>query len=130
MCGIARKSAPIHVIVYYPKTEAGQRELANRVAGIHADIVNHRLQDLNCSSEQKIQLLDAIIKTVKEKAGELIGVVHLPFSFILPLKHLSQLFRLMSFVLFSQERTQVSDVPIFLAKRVGVRIAFSIHLLA
>jgi hypothetical protein len=70
VCGIARKSAPIHVIVYYPKTEAGQRELANRVAGIHADIVNHRLQDLNCSSEQKIQLLDAIIKTAKEKAGE------------------------------------------------------------
>ena len=65
MCGIARKSVPIHVIVYYPKTEAGQRELANRVA----DIVNHRLQDLNCSSEQKIQLLDAIIKTAKEKAG-------------------------------------------------------------
>lgn len=37
---IARKSAPVHVIVYYPKTEAARRELAVRAAGVHADMVS------------------------------------------------------------------------------------------
>lgn len=37
---IARTSAPINVIVHYPKTEEGKRELAIRVASVHADMVN------------------------------------------------------------------------------------------
>jgi len=69
--GIARKSAPIHVIVHYPKTEEGKRELAERVAGVHADMVNQHIKKLNCPSEQKVQLLDAVIQAAsKEKAGE------------------------------------------------------------
>ena len=71
MRGIARKSAPIHVIVLYPKTEEGKRELAERVAGVHADMVNQHIKKLNCPSEQKVQLLDAVIQAAsKEKAGE------------------------------------------------------------
>ena len=71
MHGIARKSAPINVIVHYPKTEEGKRELAERVAGVHADMVNQHIKKLNCPSEQKVQLLDAVIKsTAIEKAGE------------------------------------------------------------
>ena len=71
MRGIARKSAPIHVIVHYPKTEEGKRELAERVAGVHADIVNQHIIKLNCPSDQKVQLLDAVIKSASiEKAGE------------------------------------------------------------
>ena len=71
MRGIARKSDPIHVIVHYPKTEAGKRELAERVAGVHADMVNQHIKKLNCPSEQKVQLLDAVIQAAsKEKAGE------------------------------------------------------------
>ena len=71
MRGIARKSAPIHVIVHYPKTEEGKRELAERVAGAHADMVNQHIKKLNCPSEQKVQLLDAVIQAAsKEKAGE------------------------------------------------------------
>jgi hypothetical protein len=69
--GIARKSAPINVIVHYPKTEEGKRELAERVAGVHADMVNQHIKKLNCPSEQKVQLLDAVIKSTSiEKAGE------------------------------------------------------------
>jgi hypothetical protein len=69
--GIARKSAPINVIVHYPKTEEGKRELAERVAGVHADMVNQHIKKLNCPSDQKVQLLDAVIKSVSiEKAGE------------------------------------------------------------
>ena len=71
MRGIARKSAPIHVIVHYPKTEEGKRELAERVASVHADMVNQHIKKLNCPSEQKVQLLDAVIQAAsKEKAGE------------------------------------------------------------
>ena len=71
MRGIARKSAPINVIVHYPKTEQGKRELAERVAGVHADMVNQYIKKLNCPSDQKVQLLDAVIKSTSiEKAGE------------------------------------------------------------
>uniref|UniRef100_UPI004056A4FB hypothetical protein n=1 Tax=Agathobacter sp. TaxID=2021311 RepID=UPI004056A4FB len=63
MRGIAKKSAPINVIVHYPKTIEGQRELAERVAGVHADMVNQHIKKLNCPSEQKVQLLDAVIKS-------------------------------------------------------------------
>lgn len=71
MRGIARKSAPINVIVHYPKTIGGQRELAERVAGVHADMVNQHIKKLNCPSDQKVQLLDAVIKSASiEKAGE------------------------------------------------------------
>ena len=71
MHGIAGKSAPIHVIVHYPKTEEGKLKLAERVAGVHADMVNQYIKKLNCPSEQKVQLLDAVIESAsKEKAGE------------------------------------------------------------
>ena len=71
MRGIARKSAPINVIVHYPKTEEGKRELAERVAGVHANMVNQHIKKLNCPSDQKVQLLDAVIKSASiEKAGE------------------------------------------------------------
>ena len=66
--GIARNSAPIHVIVHYPKTEEGRHELAVRAAGVHADMVGQYINRLNCPSEQKIQLIDEIIHSaVKEK---------------------------------------------------------------
>jgi hypothetical protein len=69
--GIARKSAPINVIVHYPKTEEGKRELAERVASVHASLVNQHIKKLNCPSDQKVQLLDAVIKSTSiEKAGE------------------------------------------------------------
>ena len=71
MRGIARKSAPINVIVHYPKAEEGKRELVERVAGVHADMVNQHIKKLNCPSDQKVQLLDAVIKSTSiEKAGE------------------------------------------------------------
>ena len=62
---IAKTSAPIHVIVHSPKTTEGQNELKERVANVHSSIVNQYIKKLNCSSEQKVQLLDAVIKTRK-----------------------------------------------------------------
>lgn len=71
MRDIARKIAPINVIVHYPKTEEGKRELAKSVAGVHADMVNQHIKKTNCPSDQKVQLLNAVIKSTSiEKAGE------------------------------------------------------------
>lgn len=60
---MAKKSVPVHVIVHYPKTEIGKRELSNRVSTVHANMVNQYIKNLNCSSEQKLQLLDAVIQS-------------------------------------------------------------------
>lgn len=61
-----RKMAPINVIVYYPKTEEGQDELRRRVALVHVDVVNRRLKELRCPEKQKLELLDAVIDTVRK----------------------------------------------------------------
>lgn len=67
MRGIAGKSAPINVIVHYPKTQEGWRELAERIAGVHADTVSQHIRKLNCPSTQKVHLLDAVIQTATEE---------------------------------------------------------------
>ncbi len=62
-----RKMAPINIIVHYPQTEEGKKELAERVATAHASAVNQKLRSLNCPERQKLELLDAIIRTKKEE---------------------------------------------------------------
>lgn len=70
MIGIGRVYAPIKVKVYYPKTEEGMKELSDRVADVHADMVNYTLGHLNCPTKQKLELLDAVIDTVKTRIRE------------------------------------------------------------
>lgn len=67
-----RKAAPINIIVHFPTTEEGWRELKRRVASVHADAVMNSISKLNCPMWQKIKLLDAIIEDAKRKveAGE------------------------------------------------------------
>lgn len=67
---VIRKMAPVNVIVYYPKTEAGKDELARRVADVHASTVTQRIKSLNCPERQKLELLDAVIETAKEQSRE------------------------------------------------------------
>ena len=67
---VIRKMAPINVIVYYPKTEEGIEELARRVSDVHAAAVNQRLKSLNCPTQQKQELLDAVINTINKKSRE------------------------------------------------------------
>lgn len=62
--------APIRLTVYYPKTEEGQEELARRVSEIHAAAVIQRLKSLPCPTQQKLNLLDAVIDTVKKRSRE------------------------------------------------------------
>ena len=67
---VIRSMAPINLIVYYPKTEEGQIELAKRVSDVHAAAVTQRIKSLNCPSSQKLELLDSVIETVKERSRE------------------------------------------------------------
>ena len=41
--------------------------MAERVADVHADMVRQYIKKLNCPSEQKVQLLDAIIDFASSK---------------------------------------------------------------
>ena len=61
-----KKCVPINLILYYPKTEEGKRELAQRVADVHAETVKQTVSKLNCSSKQKEQLIDSVIGSVYE----------------------------------------------------------------
>ena len=67
---VIRQMAPINLIVYYPKTEEGKEELAKRVSDVHAAAVTQRLKSLNCPTQQKLDLLDAVIDTVKKRSRE------------------------------------------------------------
>lgn len=61
-----RKSGQVNIIMHFPTSETGKRELADRVSDVHASTVTQRLKSLNCPTQQKLDLLDAIIATVKE----------------------------------------------------------------
>lgn len=59
--------APINVIVHYPKSEEGWRELRQRVAGVHANGVLNSISKLDCPIREKEKLLNSIIKDTKEQ---------------------------------------------------------------
>lgn len=59
--------ASINIIVHYPKTEAGRRELKRRVASVHADVVLNRIAKLDCPIVQKERLLESIIQDTESK---------------------------------------------------------------
>lgn len=63
-----KKAALINIIVHYPTTEEGWRELRRRMAIVHADAVLNSVQKLNCPTWQKIKLIDAIIEDAKKEA--------------------------------------------------------------
>ena len=60
-----RKSAPIEVVVHYPKTKEGWDELGKRVATAHANYVIEKIDRLNCPTWQKLELLQAVIDTTE-----------------------------------------------------------------
>ncbi|NBH70965.1 hypothetical protein D3Z51_02755 [Clostridiaceae bacterium] len=61
-----RTSAPIQLIIHPPGTKEGQRELSNAVANVHADIAGQYIQNLDCPAGQKAELMDAILKGLRD----------------------------------------------------------------
>ena len=60
----------LKIIMYYPKTKKTRAAWETRVAKFHANYVAQYIEKLNCPSEQKRQLVDAVVKTVMENATE------------------------------------------------------------
>ena len=58
------------MITYYPKSKEGKKLLTQRVAQVHADSVINKIKRLNCPSDQKTELLNAVLNTAKnEESG-------------------------------------------------------------
>lgn len=55
------KSAEVHIIIHRPVSTAGNVELAQRVAHVHASAVTDYVKNLQCPAEQKIALTDRYI---------------------------------------------------------------------
>lgn len=64
----------MEVIIHLPRSKEGQMELGKCVATVHAQLIYNYISRLECSTEQKVALLDAIQKNIhdeikKEKEG-------------------------------------------------------------
>ena len=60
----------LKIIVHYPETPEKQAEFDARVAKFHAEYVAQYIEKLNCPTDQKLKLLDAVAKTILEGAEE------------------------------------------------------------
>ena len=61
------------IIVHYPETPEKQAQFDARVAKFHAEYVAQYIEKLNCSTEQKLKLLDAVIQTYLDESSESSG---------------------------------------------------------
>ena len=58
----------VKIIVHYPETPEKQTEFDARVAKFHADYVVQYIEKLNCPTDQKLNLLDAVAQTILKGA--------------------------------------------------------------
>ena len=59
----------LEIIVHYPEMAEKQAIFDARVAKFHAEFVAQYVEKLNCPTEQKLQLIDAIAQTILEGAA-------------------------------------------------------------
>ena len=57
----------MNVMVYYPMSTEQQAAVRILVAKAHAEHIERYIERLNCSSEQKLALIDAIITEVRNR---------------------------------------------------------------
>lgn len=62
-----KRSKVIAIKVYMPESTAGNKELAQRISGIHSEFVNRRIGQLTCTNQQKLRLMDSVIKEARQK---------------------------------------------------------------
>ncbi len=60
----------IKIIVHHPETPEKQAQFDDRVAIFHAEYVAQYIGKLNCSTEQKLKLIDAIVQTILEETEQ------------------------------------------------------------
>ena len=62
-----KQDAPIPITMQLPQTEAGQRELRRRVSAVAAEAVITSIRQWEAPAQQKLELLQAVIDTVRER---------------------------------------------------------------
>lgn len=63
----------IEVILHFPKSQKMKDELAKRVATIHAQAILTSVEQQDCPTDQKIALIEAVQKLVREDMKREIG---------------------------------------------------------
>ena len=58
------KSQPIKLVMHYPKTEEGIRQLSQQVAEAHAEAVIHKISSTS-SVKEKIAMMQAVANAVQ-----------------------------------------------------------------
>ena len=58
------------IIVHYPETPEKQSRFNALVAKFHADYVTQYIEKLNCPTNQKLKLIDAVVQNVLEGLEE------------------------------------------------------------
>lgn len=61
------KSQPFKIVMHYPQTEDGIRQLSQRVAQAHADAVIHQINGARGSVKEKIELMKAVTSATKHE---------------------------------------------------------------
>ena len=62
------KAAPVKIIMRYPNSDEGRRELARRVSDVHSDFAIRRIDKMNCPIKEKLRMLEAVAATQKSAA--------------------------------------------------------------
>lgn len=57
----------MEIIVYYPEMPEKQALFDARVVKLHVEYVVQYIKKLNCPTEQKLKLVDAIAETIMEE---------------------------------------------------------------
>ena len=57
----------MEIIVHYSETPEKQAQFDARVAKFHAEYVAQYIEKLNCPTEQKLKLIDAIAETIMKE---------------------------------------------------------------
>lgn len=63
-----KRTESIRIVVHCPKTKDGQAELSYRTAMVHANHINSQIQQLKCSGQQKVALINTMIHTAESLA--------------------------------------------------------------
>lgn len=61
------KSQPFKIVMHYPKTEEGIRQLTQRVAQAHAGAVIHKVNGTRGSVRERIELMKAVNNAAKSE---------------------------------------------------------------
>ena len=61
------KRQEIELVMHYPKSEAGIRQLSQQVSQAHADAVIHKIYGTRSSGKEKIAMIQAVSSAVKNE---------------------------------------------------------------